>query len=78
LLADGVKLINRTVKKVKELGLASKIKFVEHFRVIKKTLLNMTKFKKSSAKGQPQQFAWRRKIISSSQQTLKMAKAVLG
>lgn len=43
LLADGVRLITRIVKKIKSTGLATRTKFQDRTRIVKKTILRMVK-----------------------------------
>ena len=46
-MADGVKILTRTVKKIKERGIASKEKFRVRIRSVKRRLLKISKFLKN-------------------------------
>ncbi|MBI4726944.1 ISNCY family transposase [candidate division TA06 bacterium] len=73
LLGDGVKVINRLVKRLKESGVGAKIKFIEHTRVIKKSLRRLTKFKKL---GEDKTKELCRIVIRHTRRTIKRAKAM--
>lgn len=74
LLADGVKVITRLVKKIQHRGIAAKIKFVEHTRVVKKALRHLTKFRKL---GPDRAKKLCRTIIRHTRHTVKRARAVV-
>ncbi|MDN5312847.1 MAG: transposase, family [Thermoanaerobacteraceae bacterium] len=47
LLSDGVKVLTRLVKKVKDVGIAVKAEFQDRTRLVKKRILNIVKFTKN-------------------------------
>jgi IS5 family transposase len=47
LLSDGVKVLTRLVKKVKDAGIAVKTEFQDRTRSVKKRILNIVKFTKN-------------------------------
>jgi len=49
LLSDGVKVLTRLVKKVKDAGIAAKAEFQDRTRSVKKRILNIVKFTKNRA-----------------------------
>lgn len=73
LLADGVKMITRTVKKIKE-KLSRKIKFTNRLRTIRKTSLNLTRFTRGKTSSLKKKL--RQKILSVTEEVLKEAKNV--
>ncbi|MCL6557684.1 MAG: transposase [Firmicutes bacterium] len=86
LLSDGVRVITRVVKKVKEMGHAAKAKFSDRTRAIKRRILSMVKFGKARTQKAKEEVKGKvkeivkitREVVGSAIKVSTMVKAEIG